>query len=723
MAGDRPRGLRLAEDEDPIWRLWQALPAAWQGPVIGPGIENWTSITENVDYKINLSGLPELIQAELAWMAHWQATDGTRASVLAISQIANILRRAIRDHHPFPPSIRRMDWDSAAALQAWFYATRWGRFPSPGVRARLRVVFRFARTALIAACHDGRWWELDYWHPRCDPRIPLSGREPMAHYGCSPTLITHSWLREATKWCLGTMLDAGTLRWTTVSQERLRCLHRFDRWLAVAFDNPLDVLGDPAAAASQAAAFRRWDAGPANRSDHTKQRRMAAKVGPRALNDDLRAIAELFEFMAANAAEARRVLGDLATPWERVTDAHAASWLRHVSRIPHARALNDEHYVDDHALAQVTAALPLLGLPRDEQMLLTRGDGHQVDAEGIDDPQAMRMILLQILTGRRSSEIRHCDFDCLSAATGRATAAAAAEGEEIARFRYAQSKIDIAPDTILVDSEVVAIIEEQQQWVRARLPDVEPEHLFVQLMGNRSGIKPYPSGTYNWRLREFSGLVQITDSKARPVNLSHTHRFRHTKLTRLAELGLPIHVLQRYAGHATPTMSMHYIAQREEHAEQAFLATCKLKADGTQVTLSRDDHDSMHLFDRADRILPHGWCTLPPLQTCDKGNACLTCSVFVTDQTHRPALQRQLDETEQLIERSVTAFEQRHGRAMPEDNVWLSQRRAEHAALTQLLTVMPDASGRAVQGGGCGAAPTGPVPLDLDLSRARKNQP
>jgi integrase len=41
-------------------------------------------------------------------------------------------------------------------------------------------------------------------------------------------------------------------------------------------------------------------------------------------------------------------------------------------------------------------------------------------------------------------------------------------------------------------------------------------------------------------------------------------------LTRLAELGLPVHVLQRYAGHANPTMSMHYVGQREEHAEQAF---------------------------------------------------------------------------------------------------------------------------------------------------------
>jgi hypothetical protein len=32
---------------------------------------------------------------------------------------------------------------------------------------------------------------------------------------------------------------------------------------------------------------------------------------------------------------------------------------------------------------------------------------------------------------------------------------------------------------------------------------------------------------------------------------------------------LPIHVLQRYAGHATPTMTMHYIAARDQHAEQA----------------------------------------------------------------------------------------------------------------------------------------------------------
>jgi hypothetical protein len=170
-------------------------------------------------------------------------------------------------------------------------------------------------------------------------------------------------------------------------------------------------------------------------------------------------------------------------------------------------------------------------------------------------------------------------------------------------------------------------------------------------------------------------------------------------------------------------MSMHYIAQREEHAEQAFLATVKLKADGTRVQFSREDHDSLHLLDRADRLLPHGWCLLPPLQTCDKGNACLTCSVFVTDESHQSALARQLDETTQLIARTTAAFQDRHGRPMPEDNVWLAQRRAEQAALSQLLSRIEDQPGRSGQGGGCGAAPRGPVPLSLDLTRHRRSNP
>ncbi len=211
------------------------------------------------------------------------------------------------------------------------------------------------------------------------------------------------------------------------------------------------------------------------------------------------------------------------------------------------------------------------------------------------------------------------------------------------------------------------------------------------------------------------------------MRLSHTHRFRHTRLTRLAELGLPIHVLQRYAGHATPTMTMHYIAARDEHAEQAFLATAKLRADGSRIQLSSDDHDSLHLFRRADRFLPNGWCMLPPLQSCDKGNACLTCSVFfVTDHTHHDVLHRQLRETTTLIDRATTEFEQRHGHHMPDDNVWLIRRRAEHHALTRLLAALDDVPDSAATHGAtaqCHRASAGPVPLTLDLTAHRRSTP
>jgi len=217
MRGERPGHLQSAAGLDPVARLWQELPIEWRGPIIGDGIADWKAITENGERRLNLSGLPDPIPAELAWMAHWQAGDGTRSSVLALNQLANILRRAMLDNHPFPASIRAMDWQAASALQGWFYARRWGRLPPPGSRARLRVVFRYARLALLARCHDGPWWALDDWQPRCDPRIPLSAREPQANYGCSPGQITQPWLREGAKWYLGTQLEAGVLRWTTVS--------------------------------------------------------------------------------------------------------------------------------------------------------------------------------------------------------------------------------------------------------------------------------------------------------------------------------------------------------------------------------------------------------------------------------------------------------------------------------------------------------------------------
>ena len=66
-------------------------------------------------------------------MAHWQAVDGTR--VLGAGDQPAGQHPAPGDRGrtiPFPASMRAMDWETASALQGWFYATRWGRLPPAG---------------------------------------------------------------------------------------------------------------------------------------------------------------------------------------------------------------------------------------------------------------------------------------------------------------------------------------------------------------------------------------------------------------------------------------------------------------------------------------------------------------------------------------------------------------------------------------------------------------
>lgn len=716
MSAERSQRLRSASvaDRGPSSRLLADLPPAWQGEIIGPEIDGWRErIESSRNVKINLAGVPDHLRVELAWMAHWQFQDGVRVNVAGFTLLASLITWALEHHRRVPDSMAETDWRDFRTLYKLRFEARHGRLPKTADPDRLRPALGFPRLALIARLHEGRWWELDTWQPRCDPRIPQREREPRGAEGCSPGHAQIPWVRDAIKWTLGTWLESGTLTWSTIIDRRVLALLRFDRWLTT-LEDPRVVAGDSAQAGTLAAAFRRWASDPRNRS---AARNNTAGASVRRINNDLTIVAELMMFLLDNRPEGQQILG--ASPWDGLTEAHPAAWARQASRERQRQPqlVDEAHYVDDDTLAQIIASLPALGAEESETVTASVR-GREKTLAGRGDPQAMRMLLLQILTGRRASEISLCDYDCLSPATGRALEAA--DGEQVARFRYGQTKIDQAPDTILVDAEVVAVIEEQQRWLAEQFPGLQPRYLFLQRKGNALGTKPYGRAKYGRALRQFSEDAKITDSNGKPVRLSHTHRFRHTKLTRLAELGLPVHVLQRYAGHANPTMSMHYVARREEHAEQAFLATRKFKADGTDLTFSREDHDGMHLFDRADRFLPNGYCLLPPLQSCDKDNACLTCGVFVTDTTHENTLKRQLAETIALIERTTTQFQDRHSRPMPDDNVWLIQRVAERDALTRLLTSMQSAPGRALQGAG---SPTSPTPVSIDLTRHRKTQP
>ena len=78
----------------------------------------------------------------------------------------------------------------------------------------------------------------------------------------------------------------------------------------------------------------------------------------------------------------------------------------------------------------------------------------------------------------------------------------------------------------------------------------------------------------------------MRDSTGALVDFNRTHRFRHTVATSLLNTGVPLHVLQRYLGHLTPTMSMTYAQTLQSTAEAEFLRYRKITADGRETSRS-----------------------------------------------------------------------------------------------------------------------------------------
>jgi integrase len=229
----------------------------------------------------------------------------------------------------------------------------------------------------------------------------------------------------------------------------------------------------------------------------------------------------------------------------------------------------------------------------------------QSRSEGcLGDPQGMRrLLLLMIATGRRINE--QCMLDVRPIVP--LTSLNDGEGK-IAKLRYQQTKIEGAPDTIFVENEVVEIVAEQRRWLFDHLRAVgcrdEPRYLFVKLQQNRRGQDHYTSSRFRRRMIKLVGLADLRDDDGQPLRLTTTHRFRHTKATSLLNAGVPLHVVQRYLGHTSPEMSMHYAQTLDATAKAEFLRYRKITAAGEATIPSEDLFDLMALDTRTDRVLP-----------------------------------------------------------------------------------------------------------------------
>ncbi len=448
---------------------------------------------------------------------------------------------------------------------------------------------------------------------------------------------------------------------------RLKDLARFQRYLDLAGCDGPHLTNDRLQLGPWVQGFRSWLRGQTVLSGPTEGDRLGATRRRAAMT----ATEQIYRFMFEDQQAAADALGE--PRWLQLEPQHAV--LFRFGEKPTVRGASTTATVlSDTVIGEIARQSDLLARPKEEG--------------GFADDQLVRILGLLIKTGRRIREITALDFDPLLAVPF------PDPGGHVARLRYQQTKIFTGDNTILVDQEVVELVRAQQEFARRFMrdrcrQDVEPKYLFLARNQNRNGDRPYPMSLAHARLAQLSRHTGLRDEQGNRVQISKTHTFRHTRATGLLNAGVPIHVAMRYMGHKSPQMFLHYAQTLSTVAEREFLRYRKVTADGREYERDRAEmFEALALDQRTDRVLPNGYCTLPPRQACDKGNACLGCTKFVTDASFVAALARQREETGELMARRQAAHAERFGEPMTADNIWLRGRTEELAALDSILSAI-----------------------------------
>ncbi|WP_457134609.1 tyrosine-type recombinase/integrase [Mycobacteroides abscessus] len=697
-----------------LWqRQWAQVPPLWRSlryridaePYSTLFAYNGRYLADPGGHDFTPAGVPQRICDEIAWWAWLCAHEGIRRIEPAkfkwcIHAVGSAVAEYRHRHHRPPNSIADLSVQDIVRCAVVSFERRNRRLPSPGARRTVTGLIEGLHMYVSVRTSGEPWWSADTWDLQADPRIPRRQHEPSADKAVKLAAIEPVWLREGVRFWLRTALIAELLRWSSVVGRAREIARHLGPFLAAR------SIDDPFLRAERGALrllFTEF-------SDHLKSEHAGPQPGVRlsdAAIDTTRSVVQSFyTFMVDHAEEAAAATANPG--WAQLSDSHTRLWGA-AFRSRRARREHDLTWYSTTELQQMLCYLDVLSADRGTPVAITHPDNTVSVIAGLGDPQAARIWLLQALTGRRASEILMLDFDPLQPIPGaeRPTASDDPDGF-VAKLRYQQTKVDGVLPTILVEQAVVNIITEQQAWIGRRHPGLATKYLFLGLRHHHQGSRPRNYNSYSTALGQLDKIHGLRDTAGKPLRFTQTHRLRHTRATELLNDGVPIHVVQRYLGHASPEMTLRYAATLAATAEAEFLRHKKIGAHGTDITISPADiYDMTQLSTRTDRVLPNGVCLLPPLQSCDKGNACLSCGHFATDTTHLGELTDQRTKTLALIDARRDQYRQRTGRDLTDDNVWIHHRRREIASLDAIINRLqqhPDDGESGTSIGGAGTA-------------------
>jgi integrase len=163
----------------------------------------------------------------------------------------------------------------------------------------------------------------------------------------------------------------------------------------------------------------------------------------------------------------------------------------------------------------------------------------------------MRMVIVIQETGLRVGELLELTINCLKFNP---------KGEPFIQYmNWKMSKEDAKP----ISFELSQVIQEQQRYIIQHLTH-NFQYLFCARTGRRqsqNNFEPKPEvmtdQVFIRFLKQLAQEFDIKDKSGKPWNFQ-THQFRHTVGTRMINAGVPQHIIQRYLGHETPTMTMAY---------------------------------------------------------------------------------------------------------------------------------------------------------------------
>ena len=236
----------------------------------------------------------------------------------------------------------------------------------------------------------------------------------------------------------------------------------------------------------------------------------------------------------------------------------------------------------------------------------------------------------------RISELLQLPVDCLTQ-----------DARGVHYLRYMQGKVK-RENAIPISLEIARIIQEQQAEGRNR--DKPSMWLFPN---ERGGV--IKQASFAHRINRLAYDHDIRDATGKLFRFQ-SHQFRHTVGTRMINLGVPHHIIQRYLGHKGPEMTSRYahihdVTMQDKLSE--YLKGTLIDVTGKAVPEDgMNDSADLQWFTRSvlAQALTNGYCAIPIVAgPCPHPNACLNCAHFRTDATFLEVHRAELHETERVI--------------------------------------------------------------------------